>query len=82
MAVMKLVKRAEDRDTAAVLQCLADMAKRGEVIAVALCYRTDDQAEHAAFTGLYKAHPDKAVNAAMRLSWRLTQMQDDLTGPP
>jgi hypothetical protein len=81
VAVVQLVEY-RSRDTAQVLQALADKARRGEVVAVALCYRTSDQQEHTAMTGVYKVHPARAVNAAMRLSWRLTQIQDDLTGPP
>jgi hypothetical protein len=74
-AVIHLVEY-RSKDTAQVLQALADKAKRGEVIAVALCFRTADQEEHIAFTGTYRTKPGEAVNAAMRISWRLTQLQD------
>jgi hypothetical protein len=80
MAVIELVKYV-NRETIAVLQALADMARRGEVTAVAVCYRTKG-GEEAAFTGAYRAQPALGVNAANRLSWKLTQMQDELTGPP
>lgn len=80
-AVLHLVDNSSP-ETAQVLQALADKAKRGEVIAVALCYRTAHAKEHIAITGAYKASPARALNAAMRLSWRLTQIQDDGTGGP
>jgi len=41
-----------------------------------MCFRREDGIEDSAFTGIYKAHPAAAVNAAMRLGWKLTQMQD------
>lgn len=75
MAVVQLVNYRSP-ETAQVLQALADKAKRGEVVAVALCYRTRNQQENIALTGTYRASPAKGVNAAMRLSWRLTQIQD------
>jgi hypothetical protein len=81
VAVVQLVEY-RSRETAQVLQALADKARRGEVVAVALCYRTSDQEEHVALTGAYKASPSRGVNAAMRLSWRLTQIQDEMTGTP
>jgi hypothetical protein len=73
--VVKLVEY-RSRETAQVLQALADKAKNGEVVAVALCYRTESKEEHLAFTGVYRSSPGEAVNAAMRISWRLTQIQD------
>jgi hypothetical protein len=76
MAVLKLVDTT-NKDTIAVLRCLLDQAIKGEVIGVALCYRTADRNEHAAFSGIYKARPGAAVNAAMRLSWALTKLQDN-----
>lgn len=81
MSVVQLVKY-RSRETAQVLQALAEMAERGEVVGLTLCYRTSDHDEHLAFTGVYKENPGKAVNAAMRLSWRLTQMQDEQAGTP
>lgn len=74
-ALLKLVEY-KSQETWQVLEALAEMAKRGEVVGVAVCYRTKDREENAAFTGVYKASPAKAVNAAMRLGWRLTQLQD------
>lgn len=78
-SVVQLVEY-KSRETAQVLQALTDMARRGELVGVALCYRTKDHEEHSAFTGAYKVHPGKAVNAAMRLSWKLTQLQDEMAG--
>lgn len=81
MAVIELVKYT-CRDTLAVLKVLLSMAVKGELRGLALCYRTEDGEEETVFTGIYKAHPANAVNAAMRLSWGLTQMQDNRRGPP
>lgn len=81
MTVLQLVQRST-AETVQALEYLAEQARRGNIIGVAICYRSANGCEEAAFTGPYKAHPEKAVNAAMRLSWKLTQMQDELAGPP
>jgi hypothetical protein len=80
MVVLKLIETT-NKDTVAVLRCLLDKAIKGEVTAVALCYRTADLKEHAAFSGIYKVRPGAGVNAAMRISWALTQAQESLNAP-
>lgn len=75
MTVLKLV-RPDLKDTIGILRCLLERAERGEIVGLAICYRTKDRMEHAAFSGIYRSKPGAAVNAAMRLSWKLTQMQE------
>lgn len=79
MVVLKLV-RPDQRDTIGILRCLLERAEQGEIVGLAMCYRTKDRVEHAAFSGIYMARPGAAVNAAMRLSWKLTQMQESRDG--
>lgn len=67
MAVFELVKYT-CRDTVAVLKVLLSMAIKGELRGLALCYRMQDGREETVFTGLYKAHPASAENAAKRLN--------------
>lgn len=80
MYVVSPIKTAVSEETVAVLQHLLDRAKRGEIIGLALCARTIRHREEISFTGMYRQHPDRAVNASMRMSWRMTQMQDDNEG--
>lgn len=79
--VVRLVRAVSD-DTVAVLRCLLARAETGDVTGLAMCFRDRHGNENSAFSGLYKARPAEGVNAALRLSWRLTQVQDELTGPP
>ena len=76
MKVLKLV-RPDNKETIEALQYLAEQARKGVLVGVAICYCTVNGDESAAFTGKYKAHPEKALGAAMRLSWTLTQMSSD-----
>jgi hypothetical protein len=79
-AVLSLVPRI-NKDTIDALEYLLRAAKRGEIAGIALTYRNSSGDELAAFTGVYLS-PGNAVNAAMRLSWKLTQAQDFVVGPP
>lgn len=76
MAVLKLVK-ANNADTVKALAALLERAKRGEVDGVAVCYHTATKREKAVFTGLYRAHPDRAAATAMRLSMALAQLNGE-----
>ena len=64
------------KEASTVLQHLLDRALAGEVQGLAICALTDE--EEIYFTGLYRTSPGSAVNAAMRMSWRMTQMQDEV----
>lgn len=67
----------KNTETISVLRCLLNKAVSGELAGMAMCFKLKDGSEEACFTGLFKEDPAKAVNAAMRLSWKLTQLQDD-----
>jgi hypothetical protein len=66
------------RATVAVLQHLLDRALAGDVRGLAVCAKGTDGREEIAFSGDYHDDPARAVNAAMRMSWRLTRMQDEM----
>lgn len=66
------------RETVAVLEHLLQRARSGEIVGLALCARPERGPEEIVFAGLYRSSPEKAVNASMRMSWRLTQLQDEL----
>lgn len=81
MSVIQLVKDS-GRETAQLHEALADLASRGEVVGSATMYRMADGTEQSAFSGVYKSSAAHAVNAAMRVGWKLTQLQDAILGPP
>jgi hypothetical protein len=66
------------RDIVAALEFTLAAAKRGEITALAVCAKDVKGKEHIAFVGEYLTNPALGVNAANRMSWRLTQMQDDM----
>jgi len=76
MTVLFLVPRAGDAGTIAVLRALLREAIAGKVVGLALCYRARNGADEAIYTGTYKDRPADAVMAAMKISWRLTQLAD------
>lgn len=80
MVVLRLVERSK-RDTVQILSALLARAARGEVIGVAVCFASRPGVEHCAFTGPYKASPERAVNAGMRMAWMMTRSQVDATKP-
>lgn len=69
----------KSRDAVSVLRALLAEATSGRIAGLAICYTTTTGREEAAFAGTYRARPAEAVNAAMRLSWKMTQAQDLLT---
>jgi hypothetical protein len=81
MAVVVHIVEYSNRDTVSLLKCLLDDALRGEIAGLALCFKDRDGQERAAFSGTYRGRPSEAASAAMRLSWRLTQLSDP-TWPP
>lgn len=78
--MFKLIKLAEyaNRETISILKSLLARAMRGEVIGIALCFKTKAGEDLVVFSGAYKSRPADAANAAMRLGWKFTQAQDDL----
>jgi hypothetical protein len=80
MTVVRFVPRAQS-DTIEVADALHCGAVDGVIRSMAVIYRTADGKEHVAFTGVYAENPAAGVNAAMKLSWKLTQAQDSGFGP-
>lgn len=77
------IRRWVSRDTVALLLGLLEMAERGDINGLAVCFRKSDGAEYAEMTGHYDRCPKDGVNAAMKLSWHLTKAQDrDAPGAP
>lgn len=67
-----------NRDTVLVLEQLLVRARSGELRGVTICTRPDRGADELVLTGIYRNRPEKAVNACVRMAWRLSQLQDDL----
>lgn len=76
MSVLQLVCTS-NRDTVVALECMLEKARRGRLNGLAACFELDNGTEEALFTGRYKADPAKAVNASLRLSMRLAQLQNE-----
>jgi hypothetical protein len=74
VAVVSLAEY-RNRDTLAVLRSLIDRAARGELFGLVVCALRPGH-EDIYFTGMYGADPARAVNAAARISTRLTLQQD------
>lgn len=65
------------RDIVSALEHMLSCARRGEIKGLALCAKDIKGKEHLAFVGEYMTNPALGVNAANRMSWRLTQLQDE-----
>jgi hypothetical protein len=76
------MRRYINRDAIRLLRDLADAVERGDIVGCAVLWKTCEGNECSDFTGVYKANPAEGVSAAMRISWKLTQAQDRLHGPP
>ncbi len=66
------------RDIVQALEYTLAEAKKGHITALAMCAKDVTGKEHIAFVGAYLDNPALGVNAANRMSWRLTQMQDEM----
>jgi hypothetical protein len=69
-------REKQQQETVAILGALHARALRGEVIGMALFFRQPDGEEKLVLTGPYKANLAEAVNAAARMSFRLTGRQE------
>lgn len=78
MHVVKSLAEHRCRETVKVLEHLLELGRRGEIVGMAVSVATADGQEEIVFTDSYRRNPSKAVGAAMRMSWRLTQLQDEL----
>lgn len=72
------ISKCRDREILSVLRHFVALAERGKLRGLAVCAKSTDEKEDISIAGDYRTRPAQAVNAAMRMSWRLTQMQDDL----
>lgn len=82
MAVVLSLVRASNKDTVSVLKVLLDRALAGEVVGIAVSFRTTaDRSDRFALSGIYKARPGAAINAATLLKWKLTMAQDSSFSP-
>jgi hypothetical protein len=75
--VLSLVKHTA-RDTISVLRALLELALAGNLRGVAICYRDSEGNEGVALTGIYRAHPEYAVNAGARLKHDGVMSSEDL----
>ncbi len=76
MPVVHLVRKS-NRETVMVLECLLEKARAGKLESVSAMFELVNGTEEAVFTGRYKADPAKAVNASLRLSMRVAQLQNE-----
>lgn len=67
-------READQQETLQILRALTARAMRGEVIGLALCFRSGEGVEQCVFTGAYNK-PSEAVNAAARMSWEMCRRQ-------
>jgi hypothetical protein len=65
------------KETVAVLEHLLARARSGTCRGVAVCSDLQGQ-DKVVFTGKYRRSPAQGVNAAMRISVRLAQLQEDI----
>lgn len=72
------ISRGRDREILDVLRYFVSLAERGKLKGLTIGAKSTSGKEEISVAGDYRAHPGQAVNMAMRMSWRLTQMQDDL----
>jgi hypothetical protein len=74
MATVIRMVEYSNRETLAILSALTARAMRGEVIGLALCFRSKLGIDQCVFTGPYN-NPATAVNAAARMSWEMVRQQ-------
>jgi hypothetical protein len=77
VSVVKLIEY-RCRDTVSILKVLLSLALAGKLRGLIVCYRSDDGEEKTAFTGVYRAHPNKAVGSILSTSVRLMQANGEL----
>ena len=82
MAVVLSLVKTSNKETVSILRVLLDQAIAGKVVAVAVAFRsTADRADRFALSGVYKARPGAAINAATLMKWKLTMAQDSSFSP-
>lgn len=66
------------RTELAVLRRLIRRVLNGEVKGIAICVKGRDDDEEISVIGDYRDKPSEGVGAAMKMSWRLTRLADEL----
>jgi hypothetical protein len=66
----------ENRETVGILSALLSRATLRAVKGLTLCFMDGQGKEHMVFTGPYKENKALAVNAAAKITWRLTLAQE------
>jgi hypothetical protein len=72
------ITTAREREILGVLRHFTSLAERGQLKGLSVGAKTIDNKEEISIAGVYRTIPAKGVNIAMRMSWRLTQMQDEM----
>lgn len=67
MVVLRVIRKS-NRETVETLEWMLQEARKGRINDIVSSFRDESGAEHAAFTGLYKADSSKALMAIMRMS--------------
>lgn len=62
----------------AVLRRLSSRVLAGDVRGIALCVKGRDGLEEISVLGNYREDPSAGVCAAMKMSWRLTRLADEM----
>lgn len=66
------------RDTVAALQNLLLLAENGELIGLAICGVYANGEGRTLLSGRCRDEPEMALRAAMKMSWAVTRLQDEL----
>jgi hypothetical protein len=77
--MQKVVSLAQyrGREVIDTLRHFLRLAEGGDLKGVCVCGLDGSGAEQIAVAGNYRTEPTRAVAAGMRMSWRLTQLQDE-----
>ena len=81
---MKVVRlgRYRTQDVGTVLKHLLAKWEAGEIKGMAVCYKDAHNGEHISFTGNYHDDPAHALSAAMKMSRRINEIQDEIDLSP
>ena len=76
-SVVVSIDRRRQRELVKMYRHFLELAGLREMRGSAVCALRTDGGEEIAVAGSYRRFPDQAVAAAMRLSWRITQREDN-----
>lgn len=77
MTAVVSIAKVRDAELIEVLHHYLEMAEQGNLQGLTIGGKDGRGVEHISIAGCYKRTPALGVNIAMRISWRLTQMQDE-----